>query len=64
MKPHEIKSALIELRQSESEHSVLAKHALKYIEFLAKQHSEMRVLCKFMQNVANTTYHKGHDTND
>lgn len=64
MKPHEIKSALIELRQSESEHSVLAKHALKYIEFLAKQHSEMRVLCKFIQNVANTSYQKGDNSND
>jgi len=64
MKPHEIKSALIELRQSESEHAVIAKHSLKYIEFLAKQQSEMRVLCKFIQNVANTSYQKGDNTND
>ena len=29
-----------------------------------KQHSEMRVLCKFMQSVANTSYQRGDNSND
>ena len=55
MKPHEIKGALIELRQSDSEYSPLAKHTIKRLDTLTKQLDELRLLCGMMHKVINTT---------
>jgi hypothetical protein len=45
--------SLIKLRQSDTEHSPLARQAIKRLEKLEKKLNETRTLCRMMQGAEN-----------